>query len=177
MFFKNNKNKINLLSNYVYDTARLGTEKLYTALTTDNTWEITNKTTFVIVSFVYHFFFYRIILLSKYSDRDISIILKNCMFEMTSHVTNNIKERNKLIDICNDIFYNLDIITHELTNNNKNLHQHAIQNRAKYFIANVENCKPNEVFNSVAMLIINIHFSEILNSGDTFLDNIKLKED
>lgn len=149
----------------IYEESRLGTEKLYKALKETNSWEIYDKTSFIIVSFIYHFFFYRMIMLSKYSDTYISNILKDSLNEMISHVTNRTEEKNELVDICNDIFLVLDNLVRNST-------EESFILQAKYFIANVDGIKIDEVFNSVAILVINIHFGALLNDGDSFLKKI-----
>lgn len=158
MFFK----KKNNIANIIYDESRLNTEKLYQLIKRQNTWEIHNRTSFVVISFVYHFFFYRMIMLSKYEDDYIKIILQQCMNEMVSHITEKIEEKNKIIEICNDIFLDLDAI----------VKQKDVELQGKYFIATVEGIKPKDVFDAVNTLLINIHFGSILDSGESFLNKI-----
>lgn len=172
MFFDRKNKKLFSISSIIYEEARLGTEKLYKSLTETNSWEISNKTSFIITSFIYHFFYYRMIMLSKYSDSYISNILKDCLYEMTSHVTNKIEEKNELIDICNKIFSTLDSITKELAGASRETFQSLMLLQSKYFIANVDDIKLEEATNSVAILIINIHFGSLLDAGDTFLEKI-----
>lgn len=173
MFFKKKKNNLSSISYYIYEESRLKTEKLYSILKETSSWEIKNRTAFVVTSFIFHFFFYRIILLSKYEDSAIRNILKDCLYEMISHVTNEKSEANTLVDLCNDIFDNLDAITTTLSDcNDENEGQEIMQLQGKYFIANVDGIKPKEVLNSVAILIINTHFASLLHEGDSFLLNI-----
>lgn len=162
MLFSNSKNNNSYI---VYEESRLGTEKLYKALKETSSWEISDKTSFIVVAFIYHFFFYRMIMLSKYSDTYISNILKDSLNEMISHVTNRTEEKNELVDICNDIFSTLDTFTRDFSKD-------SIISQAKYFISLVNNINVNEVFDSVAILVINIHFGALLNDGDSFLKKI-----
>lgn len=164
MFCNSNQkssDKLNKLANLIYNKSRLGTEELYKLLNTNNEWQINNKTAFIVISFFYHFFYFRIVLLSKYSDDYISKVLFSCLNELISHITNDISEKNTLIDICNDTFTYLDYCIKQELLENKN----TILDRAKFFVASVENCKSSEVNNSIAIMQISTYFASVLKDS------------
>lgn len=173
MFFKKKKNKLSPISYYIYEESRIGTEKLYSTIKETNSWEIKNQTTFVITSLIYHFFFYRMILISKYDDSFIQPILTECLYEMISHITNKIEEKNALIELSDEIFTNLDNIVRNRNNcQNKDEIVELMQLEAKYFIANVDGIKPKDVYNVLAVLTINMYFTSLLDDGKDFLFHI-----
>lgn len=168
---KNNYNNLDndyKLSSKVYNKSMDGTETLYKLLINNNALEIKDKTNFVFTSFIFHLYFYRIILLQKYSDNYICKTLTTCIDKMFSTITSNIKEKNTLVDKSNEIFNILDTFTNNfLTYSDRDSFQ--ITNIAKYFIANIENCKFEEVYNSVAIFEITSYFSALLSEYNEFL--------
>lgn len=149
------------LSKAIYENALNGTDKLYQLLTTTGNWEIKNKNAFSIISFIYHLFYYRINLLSKYSDNYIREILFECIAMYLAPY--NISDKNKFIDECNEIFNILDTFFINSKNSKDSL---SLSNIGKFFIAYVENCKTSEVYDAINSLLISTYFFDILQNSN-----------
>lgn len=158
-----------MLYEKIYDNAMNGTDELYRLLSTDSKWIIKSKNLFIFISFNYHLFFYRIVLLSKYSDNYVKELLFKCIDKYISHLSiNTIQEKNKVIDASNEIFEALGSFIVSLSET----HDPYIMNfLGQYLIGYVEMCKPAEVFDFKTTMLITSYFTELLKNCDFLVAN------
>lgn len=170
MIFKNEKVNIDKLANKVYEEFLIKNEVLRRIITDNNLFELDNIMIFTLTSFTFHMYFFRILLLSKYSDQDIQKVFAICLNTITKPISNDINDKNKIVDSINEIFNILDILIFEVKNaQDKEQSALTMQEVAKFFIESVKDDKVKDTFDSIVILKITTYFTYLLTDKETLL--------
>lgn len=167
MFFKKKPDFLQI----VYSLAEDGTAELYNLLI-DNNFNIKNDYGFSLTSFLYHLFYIRLILLSKYSEQYISDVLYKCLDNKISQVSTDITIKNNFIDAANDTFRDLDLFWYKLSTTEDSW---VLMDIGRYFIACLNKCKVSEVHDVKLSMYITTYFTEFSIKCKTFFDGDEIK--
>ena len=168
---KKKKNEISNISNKLYEEFLIKNEMLHRIITDNNLFKLDNPLLYVLHSFSFHTYFFRIILLTKYSEQDIQTMFIECLDKVVTPIANSINEKNEIVDMINEIFNILDALMFQVKNaENKEQSILAMQEIASFFIESVQDSEKNYTSNnSVAIMQIFIYFTSLLE--DTELIN------
>lgn len=165
--------QINKLSQKVYNEFKIKNEMLRKIITDNKLFELDNLIVYSIFSFAFHMYFFRILLLPKYSEQDIKNIFIICLKKFLN-IIDDTNKKNEIIDCINNTFELLDVLMLQVKNaENKEQSIFAMQEIATLFIESVQE-NENASSDSVAILQIVNYFTFLL-TDDKFLaqmDNI-----
>lgn len=158
---------INNLSSKIYEEFLIKNELLYNFIVNDNLLEIDNLMIFTLISFTFHIYFFRILLLPKYPDEEIQKVFVICLNKVIASISSNLKEKEQIIDHVYKIFYSLDILMLEIQNaKNKERSILAMQEIAKLFIELVQTDENSNAYNCIAVQKITTYFTLLLTDND-----------
>lgn len=166
-----NNFKIKRLSNRIYKEFSTKTEVLRRIIVDNNLIELDNLFIYSMVSFAFHTYFFRILLLSKYSEEDIRKIFIICLEKFLCMI-DDISMKNKVVDSINETYDLLDVLMFQVkTAENKEQSVWAMQEIATLFIGAIQ--KDGDISpDSIAILKITIYFTDLLTDNN-FLIKIK----
>lgn len=153
------------LCDKVYLNALKSSENLYKFLNYDSNFNCEYNVSFLLPAFIYHLFFYRITLSRKYSENQIKDVLYACLTEFISHMTDNLKEKNEIIDFSNCLFTMLNDKMVKLYNKDKM----ALNEISKSFLKCININNENETSYITLTLSLNVYFTQVITNSQFLL--------
>lgn len=141
------------LSNKIYYYIQKGADSIYKILKEEN-YNIDNQDNyfFKFLSSLCCLYFYKLSLTLHYSENDISFIVNDCLNKIINSITDDLQEKSEFLDICNDIFYSLDLYD-----------KNSVETfPAKFFIATLEQCDIDKVSDSSILPKLSTYFFSLL---------------